>query len=138
MLEFDLVDCWREEHTNERKYTWLKKTPLKQARLDFFLISVPLFSSLDDSKISPGYRSDHSIISIIVDINKSTTGHSYWKFNNSLLKDPIHVLKIKETIKQTQLRYSSDEQDSQLSLLEISNNDLKFNISDKLFLKLFC
>ena len=109
----------------------VKKTPLKQARLDFFLISVPLFSSLDDSKISPGYRSDHSIISIIVDINKSTTGHSYWKFNNSLLKDPIYVHKIKETVKQTKLRYSSDEQDSQLPLLEISNNDLKFNIGDK-------
>ena len=56
MLEFDLVDCWREEHTNERKYTWLKKTPLKQARLDFFFISVPLVSFLDDSKISPGYN----------------------------------------------------------------------------------
>ena len=96
-------------------------------------MSGPLFSSLDDSKISPGYRSDHSLISITVDINKSTKGHSYWTFNNSLLKGPIYAHKIKETIKQTQLRYSSDEQDSQLPLLEISNNDLKFNISDKLF-----
>ena len=25
MLEFDLVDCWREEHTDERKYTWLRQ-----------------------------------------------------------------------------------------------------------------
>ena len=97
------------------------------------MISGHLLSSLDDSKISPGYRSGHSLISITVDINKSTKGHSYWKFNNSLLKDPIYVHKIKETIKQTKLRYSSDEQDSQLPLLEISNNDLKFNISDKLF-----
>ena len=24
ILELDLVDCWREEHTDERKYTWLK------------------------------------------------------------------------------------------------------------------
>ena len=95
LLEFDLVDCWREGHTKERKYTWLKKTPLKQARLDFFLSSGPLFSSLDDSKISPGYRSDYSLISITVDINKSTAGHSYCKFNNSLLKDQIYVHKIK-------------------------------------------
>jgi len=80
MFEFDLVDCWREEHTNERKYTWLKKTPLKQARLYFFLISGPLVSSLDDSKISPGYRSDHSLISITVDINKSTKGNSIQQF----------------------------------------------------------
>ena len=36
MLEFDLVDCWRDEHIEEQKYTWLRKNPLKQARLDFF------------------------------------------------------------------------------------------------------
>ena len=99
------------------------------------MISGPLFPSLDDSKISPGYRSDHSLIRITVDINKSTEGHSYWTFNNSFLKDPIYVHKIKETSKQTKLRYPSDEQDSQLPLLEINNNDLKFNISDKLFLE---
>ena len=100
------------------------------------MILGPLFSSLDDSKISPGYRSDHSLISITVDINKSTKGHSYWKFNNPLLKDPIYVHKIKETIKQTKLRYSSDEQESQLPLLEIS--DLKFIIAINYVLKLCC
>ena len=25
ILELDLVDCWREEHTDERKYTWLRQ-----------------------------------------------------------------------------------------------------------------
>ena len=32
ILELDRFDCWREDHLEDRTYTWLKKTPLKQAR----------------------------------------------------------------------------------------------------------
>ena len=35
MLEFDLVDCWRSEHTNDRKYTWLKKDSFKTGEIIF-------------------------------------------------------------------------------------------------------
>lgn len=42
-LECDLFDCWREEHIEELKYTWLRKNPLKQARLDVLLFSGSLF-----------------------------------------------------------------------------------------------
>ena len=34
---FDLKYPFRELYPNLRRYTWKKKTPLKQARLDFFL-----------------------------------------------------------------------------------------------------
>lgn len=62
MIEFDLIDCWREEHIDEKTFTWLKKNPLKQARLDFFLISCLLFSKVKDRDILAGYRTDHSVI----------------------------------------------------------------------------
>lgn len=34
---YALVDIFREHHENTRRYTWRKPTPIKQARLDFFL-----------------------------------------------------------------------------------------------------
>ena len=37
--DFNLVDPFRELHNQTIRYTWRKINPVKQARLDFFLIS---------------------------------------------------------------------------------------------------
>jgi hypothetical protein len=40
MIETDmLTDPFRELYSDLKRYTWRKRTPLKQAKLDFFLIS---------------------------------------------------------------------------------------------------
>jgi hypothetical protein len=39
MDTLDLNDPWRKLHPFIKRYTWRQPTPLKQARLDFFLIS---------------------------------------------------------------------------------------------------
>lgn len=132
-LECDLVDCWREEHIAERKYTWLRKNPFKQARLDFFLISGSLYSKVDDCDILPGYRTDHSMITLTLLLDKCSKGNSYWKFNNTLLKDGNFVQKIKEVITQTKLLYASNNQDSDQPIPDIENMSLRLNISDSLF-----
>lgn len=90
-----MVDCWREEHIEDSQFTWLRESPLKQERLDFFLIPGSLYSNINDSKIHPGYRTDHSLISLTLTLDKNGKVHSYWKFNNSLLTDKIFVDKIK-------------------------------------------
>ncbi len=61
MNEMNLFDAWRELNMEKRMYSWHKKNSNKQARLDFFLISDIFGTDLQDSKILPGYRSDHSI-----------------------------------------------------------------------------
>lgn len=33
---FDLIDVFREQHTDISRYTWRRNRPVKQARLDFF------------------------------------------------------------------------------------------------------
>ena len=35
----ELLDIWRENNPNERRFTWRQPNPLKQARLDYFLTS---------------------------------------------------------------------------------------------------
>ena len=37
MINFDLLDIWRELYPEKRRYTWRRNTPLQQSRLDFFL-----------------------------------------------------------------------------------------------------
>ena len=59
--EENLLDVWRVSNEDSRKYTWRRLNPvIKQARLDFYLISENMFQFVTDTKIIPGYRTDHS------------------------------------------------------------------------------
>ena len=44
--KYNLIDIWRHLHQEERKYTWLRKTPLKAGRLDMFFVSDELLNSV--------------------------------------------------------------------------------------------
>jgi exonuclease III len=41
-----------------------EKHPVKQARLDYFMLSKNLVAQTQSTTIKPGYRSDHSIIEL--------------------------------------------------------------------------
>ena len=63
--EDDFFDIYRILHEEQREYTWSRKNPIrKQARLDFFLINFNCFSYTEASNIVPGYRTDHSGITL--------------------------------------------------------------------------
>ena len=56
---------WRVSNEGSRKYTWRRFNPvIKQVRLDFYLISENMFQFVTDTKIIPGYRADHSGITL--------------------------------------------------------------------------
>lgn len=115
--KFNLVDPWRIKNPNVRKYTWSRKNPVKQARLDFFLVSEELLSIIDNVHILPGYRTDHSIIELDITINDFKKGKGFWRFNNSLLKNKDFVTNVKKIIKETDNEYRINE-----STLEIPDN----------------
>ena len=98
MEDLQLIDYYRVLNPDRKAYTWRKKNPLKQGRLDFFLISHSLSNLVENCTIKPGYRSDHSIVLLELKFNPFNRGHSLWKFNNNLLTDKEYVLKVKETI----------------------------------------
>ena len=56
-----------------------KTKPLKQARLDFILLSDHLMWHFDDTDILPGYRSDNSIVKL--KFGKDIKQNTFWKFN---------------------------------------------------------
>ena len=99
--DFNLVYPFRELKGNEKRYTWRKNNPLKQARLDFFLVSECFMPSILNVDTLPSYRSDHSTVVLSIKINEFKKGTGLWKFNNSLLKDLEYAKIIKECIQQT-------------------------------------
>ena len=56
----DLLDIYRLMHPNDKRFTWRRKNPFKQARLDYFLISNSMIDLVKNCTIKPSYRSDHS------------------------------------------------------------------------------
>ena len=86
MKENDLVDIWRHQHPDIFRYTWKSyRTPFIYERLDFFLTSFSMISSIAASEIFPGYRSDHRLVYIKVKIDQEKRGNGFWKLNTSLL-----------------------------------------------------
>ena len=103
MESLDLIDIWREQHPNLLQFTWCSYNPPIQCRLDFFLISFNLYAQTDRSEISPGFKTDHSLVKLhMVPVNEAR-GRGFWKFNTTLLHDPDYVDRIKKCISVTKI-----------------------------------
>lgn len=129
----NVIDPFRELHPQLKHYTWRKRNPLKQARLDFFLTSEGMYQYIKYNKVGTSYRSDHSLVTMELSFNDMTHGKSYWKHNNSLLTDLEYLQtlnkKIIEIKKQYALPvYNIDE------IERIPDTELQFTINDQMFL----
>ena len=133
--ELSLVDPYREKYNELKRFTWRKTNPIKQARLDFFLITETLMHSLNDVEILPSYRSDHSSVVLSLEINDFIKGRGLWKFNVSLLKDKMYVNTVKKCINDTKEQYMLPVYRKEF--IEDSNNNdmIQFTISHQLFLE---
>ena len=75
------------------------KTPLKQRRLDYFIVSDQLQEQIKTIEIIPSVQSDHSTLLMkIASIRQEAKGQSYWKFNTSLAYDKLFVELIQSEI----------------------------------------
>ena len=122
---YSLIDPWRLDFPNKAEFTWKNPSCTKMSRLDFFLVS-GLFSSLvTEPDISFGYKTDHSLISIKLNILKLKQGKGFWKFNTSLLKNDLYVLQVRRTIQETAEEYGKSSSDNVMAP--------SVNIDDTLF-----
>ena len=106
---FDLVDAWRVLNPDTSRYTWRQKQPEIHCRLDFFLVSQSLMGNVTSAYILPGFRTDHSMITLNISLHSNPRGRGFWKLNTSLLTDAAYIDMIKLTIEQTQQEYANDE-----------------------------
>ena len=135
--ELNLVDVWRVFHESEKKFTWFRRNPYPlMSRLDFFLVSDDLLNFINASEIIPGYRTDHSAVTLKLQFSAHSRGRGYWKFNNSLLHDKECVKLIKENIEVVKQQYAASPYDRNF-VSSCPPSDLQLQIDEDLFLKCY-
>ena len=88
MSEHDLCGIDRVRNPDTVRFTWRRKTPFKQRRLDLFLISDSLQEDKELVDIIPSVQSDHSVAKIkLCSCRENARGLSGWKSNSSLVND---------------------------------------------------
>ena len=130
----NMIDPFREMYPDLKRFTWRKKNPLKQARLDYFLISENVMQKVKNSFIDMAYRSDHSMITLVINLNDIECGKSYWKHNNPLLTDKEYLNIINTHIAAIKKQYSVPVYNSE-QIENIPDSEIQFIISDQLFLE---
>ena len=131
--ERHLIDPYRDAYPELKRYTWRRKQPFQQARLDFFLISEDLLASVKKCNIENSYRSDHSPAILSLCFNKFIKGKPLWKFNNSLLKEIGYLNAINKKIDEIKQQYSLPIYNYD-NLQNIPDSEIQFRINDQLFL----
>ena len=128
-----MVDVFRYYYPDKKIYTWHKHKPLKQARLDYFLVSSSFTDLITNIEIKPGYRSDHSIQELSFSISKFKRGRGTWKLNTSFLKESCFVDLVNRCIKEEYQNYAIPVYSRQY-LNNITNN-IQLLIDYDLFLE---
>ena len=132
--EHILKDIFRTLHPSTRRYTWRRRTPIKQSWLDYFLCSDNLCDHIENSIIKPGYRSDHSIIELKITLCNFKRGRGTWKLNCSLLENKDYLIMVNNLIDSEKLNYAALVYNPNL-VYQISERDLHMTIPDDLFLE---
>ena len=133
MAELNLVDVWREINPELQRFTWHRNNQAQHGRLDFFLVSDSFISFIKNAEIPIGYRTDHSMITLKLQINTETRFRNFWKFNSSLLKDIEFANEINNVIKEIKMQYAVPVYNYE-TIDNIPKNEIQFTISDQLFL----
>ena len=108
ITELSLVDAWRVLNPDISRYTWRRKNPEIQCRLDFFLVSQSMMSNITQADILCGYKTDHSMITINTALHSNPRGPGFWKMNTSFLTDVNYVNQIRTTIREVLSEYKND------------------------------
>ena len=64
MSQNDLCDIFRVRNPDTRQFSWRRKTPFKERRLDFFLVSDSMQENIESIDIIASVGSGHSAIKI--------------------------------------------------------------------------
>ena len=106
MEELNLIDIYRQIHPTTKSFTYESKPLNLKSRIDFFLISRPLFCCIKSTEIRTSIAPDHKSIFLNIEIkSKFARGLGLWKFNNTLLEDDNYKELIEFYYPQTLVKY---------------------------------
>jgi hypothetical protein len=96
----NLLDIWRVRNPNAGRYTWRRKNPVIQCRLDYYLVSESLQNVITEVDIIPGIMTDHSAIILNLKATElNQRGPGYWKFNSTLISNVEYCIMLKADIR---------------------------------------
>lgn len=81
-----MVDVWRLKHPTDRQYTFFSHVHNSYSRIDFFLVDFKVASRVTSVKHHNRIISDHSAVTISLDLFDIKPNYS-WRFNPTLLLD---------------------------------------------------
>ena len=131
---YKLYDPFREAYPSLKRYTWRKGSPLKQGRLDFFLLSEAMRPPVNKSSIEGSYRSDHSMITLEFSFTQFEKGKPIWKHNNSLFHDIEYKKIINNKIDEVKRQYALPVNDIE-NIENVAGQQIQFTINDQFCLE---
>ena len=69
----------------------MKNLKLSASRIDFAFVTMGIVNAITYIEYSPGYKTDHSLLTLKIQINDNLHGPGYRKFNNKMLYDKAFV-----------------------------------------------
>ena len=114
----DLVDIWRIFNPDAKIFTRRRRKPDIHCRLDFFLTSSSLSTTITKANLLPGFKTDHSLITLHLTNNTNPRGPGFWKLNTSFLLESEYVNLIKKTINEVANVYKNDNEVDSVLLWE--------------------
>ena len=121
------TDIWRLLNPEARRYTWRQNQPTIYCRLDFFLVSESSLCDVTHADILPGFKTDHSMVTLNVALHSNPRGKGFWKLNTSLLSEMRYVQEIKTAIESTVNQYEDDTSVNPVLLWEM----IKLKVQEK-------
>ena len=96
------------------------------SRIDMFLIFEHLSDVVKDAHITVGYKSDHSLISISLEVHTVIRGPGVWKMNDTLLANNAVVEELCNVINHIKHKFAESTPEDQWHEIKIaSTNCLK-------------
>ena len=117
--QLDLHDTWRMQHPTEKQYTWNRSNPFTARRLDYIFASSILLPFIENSHITSFPHSDHRLVSTSLTFYDYNKGPSFWKFNNSLLKDIHYTQHLNDEIDHFKAETTTIDPNSKWELFKI-------------------
>jgi len=74
----------------------------------FFLVSESSLCDVTHAAIFPGFKTEHSMITLNLALHSNPSGKGFWKLNTSLLSEMRYVQEIKTIIESTVNQYKDD------------------------------
>ena len=128
-----LVDIWRLKNPEKLEYTWSRNNPLKCGRLDMLFVNTQLTSSVQNVTIMPGYRTDHCLVVMQIQLTEVERGPGIWKFNESVLQDSEYINIIKTAITNIVFQYAVPVYNEEY-VTDYNNYEfIQFTVEDGLF-----